>query len=229
MASRSPATRPSSSRVLLSVDVVLFTARDRTLSALLVGPTPSHHRDRWCLPAGTVRPGESVDDTATRIARETLGSAPSHLEQVAALGGGTRAGRDASLTVVYVGLVPGAGDPKTGSSWATSSEVGLLPARQREEVERAIAAVRAQLDHQPIAFRLLPDLFTLSDLQEIYEILLGRPLHKASFRRALHAAAIVEPTEQWRSEGRGRPAQLFRYAPPRRRRQRRGVRFDSLG
>jgi 8-oxo-dGTP diphosphatase len=72
----------------------------------------------------------------------------------------------------------------------------------------------------------LPQRFTLSDLQRVYEIMLGRRLHKASFRRALQAATLVEPTDEWRSEGRGRPAQLFRYAPKRKRRVRRGLRFD---
>jgi 8-oxo-dGTP diphosphatase len=74
----------------------------------------------------------------------------------------------------------------------------------------------------------LPQRFTLSDLQRVYEIMLGRRLHKASFRRALQAATLVEPTDEWRSEGRGRPAQLFRYAPKRRRRVRRGLRFDLV-
>lgn len=89
-------------------------------------------------------------------------------------------------------------------------------------------AIRARLDQSPIAFRLLPPTFTLSQLQEIYELLLGRRLHKASFRRALHASWLVEPTDEWRSEGRGRPAQLFRYAPRRRRGSRRGVRFEGV-
>jgi hypothetical protein len=71
--------------------------------------------------------------------------------------------------------------------------------------------------------------FTLTELQSMYELLLGRRLHKASFRRALQGAWLVEPTEEWRSEGRGRPAQLFRYAPRRRRSTRRGVRFELLG
>src|SRR6476469_6928022 len=83
-----------------------------------------------------------------------------------------------------------------------------------------------QVDQSPLAFRLLPPTFTLSDLQGIYELLLGRRLHKASFRRALQASYLVEPTDEWRSEGRGRPAQLFRYAPRKRRGARRGVRFD---
>ena len=95
-------------------------------------------------------------------------------------------------------------------------------------VDAAVDAVRRRIDQSPLAFRLLPPSFTLSELQSIYELLLGRTLHKASFRRALQAAFLVEPTDEWRSEGRGRPAQLYRYAPRRRRAARRGVRFDLI-
>src|SRR5581483_10783642 len=119
--------------------------------------------------------------------------------------------------------------PRRAGEWVALGELPQLPGRQRETVETALGAMRARVDQQPIAFRLLPPAFTLSELQAVYELLLGRRLHKASFRRSLHASALVEPTEEWRSEGRGRPAQLFRYAPPRRRRQRRGIRFDLLG
>jgi 8-oxo-dGTP diphosphatase len=106
-----------------------------------------------------------------------------------------------------------------------------LPAvapRQRTMVDAAMRTMQERLDQAPIAFRLLPSTFTLSDLQHMYELLLGKRLHKASFRRALRAAWLVEPTDEWRSEGRGRPAQLFRYAPKKRRRSHRGVRFDFL-
>ena len=90
-----------------------------------------------------------------------------------------------------------------------------------------VRSLRSRLDQGPMAFHLLPATFTLTQLQEIYELLLGRRLHKASFRRSLHAAWLVEPTDEWRSEGRGRPAQLFRYAPKKRRGVRRGVRFGG--
>jgi hypothetical protein len=93
-------------------------------------------------------------------------------------------------------------------------------------IDAAAAHVRGRVGQAPVAFRLLPSTFTLSQLQELYELLLGRRLHKASFRRSLQAARIVEPTEVWRSEGRGRPAQLFRYAPRKRRPAARGLRFD---
>src|SRR5207237_492051 len=84
-----------------------------------------------------------------------------------------------------------------------------LSPRQRAMVETATRTIQSRLDQAPIAFRLLPGTFTLSELQQMYELLLGKRLHKASFRRALQAAWLVEPTDEWRSEGRGRP---FSYA-----------------
>jgi 8-oxo-dGTP diphosphatase len=120
--------------------------------------------------------------------------------------------------------VPAGGE----QSWFALGDVPAVTPRQRALLDAALETIRVRLDQAPIAFRLLPATFTLSELQQTYELLLGRRLHKASFRRALQAAWLVEPTDEWRSEGRGRPAQLFRYAPRRRRNQRRGVRFDLL-
>src|SRR5258708_31130764 len=97
-----------------------------------------------------------------------------------------------------------------------------------EMAETNTKMIEGRLDQAPKAFRLLPPTFKLSELQQTYELLLGKRLHKASFRRALQGAWLVEPTEEWRSEGRGRPAQLFRYAPKKRRRPHRGIRFDFL-
>jgi hypothetical protein len=103
-----------------------------------------------------------------------------------------------------------------------------LPERQRRMVAGALDAVRTRLEQAPVAFSMLPKEFTLSDLQQTYETVLSRRLHKASFRRALQAAFLVEPTGEWRGEGRGRPAQLYRYAPRRRKGRRGGVRLDLL-
>jgi ADP-ribose pyrophosphatase YjhB (NUDIX family) len=117
-------------------------------------------------------------------------------------------------------------------AWMTWFPVMALPPvapRHKAMIETAVAALRDRMDSAPIAFRLLPTTFTLTELQEVYELLLGRRVHKASFRRSLQGAYLVEPTDEWRSEGRGRPAQLFRYAPRKRRGGRRGVRFELLG
>ncbi|HEY4217815.1 MAG TPA: NUDIX domain-containing protein [Gemmatimonadaceae bacterium] len=219
----------------LAVDVVLLTPRGNELAVLLVateGTRGARGRDRWSLPTDAPRGDESLDDTAARVARDVVGATPSLLEQSAAVGGARRSNDGGpvatQVSVGYFGLVPDGGRPESTKEWVGLSELPTLSARHREEIDLAVSAMRARVDQQPIAFRLLPPSFTLSELQSVYELLLGRRLHKASFRRSLHASALVEATDEWRSEGRGRPAQLFRYAPPRRKRARRGIRFDLL-
>src|SRR5213075_695411 len=149
---------------------------------------------------------------------------------VGASGEARRHPGDAQLSISFVGLVPH--DISSASSdavaWVDLDQLPPLAPRQRDMIDSAVESVRRRIDQSPLAFRLLPASFTLSELQGVYELLLGRRLHKASFRRALQAAFLVEPIDEWRSEGRGRPAQLYRYAPRRRRSGRRGVRFDLI-
>lgn len=221
--------RPSVRALTAAIDVVLLTPSDRTLAVLLLR-ADARARDRWLLPWDAPRHEESPDDAALRISRSVLGAPPAALEQIATFGDGRRHPGDARLSIAYFGLVPHgpashAGD---GAAWVDVGQLPLLAPRHRALAESAVEVIRRRIDRSPLAFRLLPPSFTLSDLQSIYELLLGRPLHKASFRRALQAAYLVEPTDEWRSEGRGRPAQLYRYAPRRRRASRRGVRFDSI-
>jgi 8-oxo-dGTP diphosphatase len=232
MPDRSSSARPAAASVprafTLTVDVVLFTPRGSEL-AVLLAPIGGRARDKVALPSDALRGDESLDEAATRISRDALGELPSFLEQAGAHGGARRQSDTAQIAVTYFGLVPVANGVHSEADWVAIGDLGeTLAVRQREEIEKAVAAMRAQVDQRPIAFKLLPAAFTLSELQSVYELLLGRRLHKASFRRSLHASALVEATDEWRSEGRGRPAQLFRYAPPRRRRARRGIRFDLL-
>lgn len=187
--------------------------------------------ERWALPWGAAHADERLDDAAQRVARESIGSAPAWISQVGAFTDGRHPG-EAELSVAYVAIAPlGTADESASDAteWRPVSDVAGVGERQGAILQAALSAVRDRLDLYPVAFRLLPTVFTLSELQRMYELLLGRRLHKASFRRALQAAYLVEPTDEWRSEGRGRPAQLYRYAPKRRRRGRRGVRFELLG
>lgn len=231
MPDRSSSARgaPRGARALsVGVDVVLFTPRMSELAVLLLPSQRARSRERWMLPQDGPRSDEALEQTGARIAREAIGSLPSYLGQAATTGGAAKATEGAQVTVVYFALVPTDDVALADAAWTALSDLPQLPGRQRQSVDAALAAMRALVDQQPIAFRLLPSSFTLSELQSVYELLLGRRLHKASFRRSLHASALVEATDEWRSEGRGRPAQLFRYAPPRRRKQRRGVRFDLI-
>lgn len=219
---------PRGKRPSYTVDVVAVTPRDGTLAVLLERRGGS--RDGWGLPYDVPLPGEPLERTATRVITRAAGAAPAWMGQIAAYDGLTSHPGASALSIGYVGLLPvGGGAPGPGGEWVALAGLPGLPERHGRILDDGIATLRDRLDLAPVAFRLLPASFTLSELQQIYELLLGRRLHKASFRRALQAAWLVEPTDEWRSEGRGRPAQLYRYAPKKRRRGRRGVRFDLLG
>ena len=224
------AARPGQRRATFSVDVVLLTPRGKQLAVLLVRADETRTRERWWVPHDEPLADESMIDAARRISADAAHVEPTWLEQVGAFGDGRRHPTETELSVAYVGVIPQGSALPNGadSTWFAVAELPALTPRQRTLVDAALDTIRVRLDQSPIAFRLLPPTFTLSELQQTYELLLGRRLHKASFRRALQAAWLVEPTDEWRSEGRGRPAQLFRYAPRRRRSQRRGVRFDLL-
>jgi 8-oxo-dGTP diphosphatase len=218
--------KPAVRRTTLAVDVVVLSPNADTLAVLLVRAAAGA-RERWTLPWDAPQATEGLEEAAARIAESALGTAPAFFEQVGAFADGKRHPGDAEVSIGIVALSPaGAGQPGGDAEWFPLAGLPALAPRHRAVVERAAAVVRQRVDQSPLAFRLLPPTFTLSDLQQIYELLLARRLHKASFRRALQASYLVEPTDEWRSEGRGRPAQLFRFAPKKRRGARRGVRFD---
>jgi 8-oxo-dGTP diphosphatase len=210
-----------------TVDAVLVTAMGSELAILLA--RSSSDRERWSLPWRIPQSGETLDAAAATTVKDALGDLPAWVEQIGAFGDGKRHPGETELSVAYLGLTPHeTASPGPGHTWFPVANPPPLAPRQRAMVDGATKALQSGLDQAPIAFKLLPATFTLSELQQMYELLMGKRLHKASFRRALQAAWLVEPMDEWRSEGRGRPAQLFRYLPKKKRRPHRGVRFDFL-
>jgi 8-oxo-dGTP diphosphatase len=209
-----------------TIDVALFSPRGRALSLLLV--KRAQEPNRYGLPFEIASADEGLESAARRLVRQHVGVEAAWIEQLGAFADGKDHPAGVSLSIAFVGVLPGA-PPAHSADWVALREVSALAARQREIADAALGTLRTSLDDAPIAFRLLSRLFTLSELQSMYELLLGRRLHKASFRRALLAASVVEATDDWQSKGRGRPAQFFRYTPRGRKANRRPIRFDMLG
>ncbi|MBA4073055.1 MAG: hypothetical protein C0497_14660 [Gemmatimonas sp.] len=207
-----------------TIDLVLCSARHGRLHVLVTksaGGTP-------VLPYAWSAEGEGLEQAARELARDVAGHPAAWL----ASGAATSAKRHpagAALSVPFIGVMGPTVVVPSGSAWHAVDALPALAPRQKAMAEGALDTLRLHMDLAPVAFRLLPAVFTLSELQQAYELLLGRHLHKASFRRALQAAYLVAPTDEWRSEGRGRPAQLFQYAPRKRRGNHRSVRFDLIG
>ena len=221
-----PVARAGRLPAAASLDLVCCSAVDRQLVVLT---HPTGRGATATLPWMVLDPTTALDAAASRFARAQLGRQAAWITQLGGSGEGRRHPSGAALSVSYVAVVPIGTAAPEGMRWDALTALPTFPARQAAMVTAAITALRDRMDLEPIAFRMLTAEFTLSELQDVYELLLGRRLHKASFRRALQGAYLVEPTDTWRSEGRGRPAQIFRYAPRKRRSVRRSVRFELLG
>jgi 8-oxo-dGTP diphosphatase len=182
--------KPVVRRTTLAVDVVVLSPRSDALAVLLVR-SPAGARERWSLPWDAPAIGEALEDAAARIAGAVLGSVPAFFEQVGTLSDGRRHPGDAEVSVGIAALSPaGSGAPSEEAEWFPLASLPTLAPRHRTIVDRAAAVVRQRVDQSPLAFRLLPPTFTLSDLQSVYELLLSRRLHKASFRRALRHSSV---------------------------------------
>lgn len=207
-----------------TIDLVLCSARAGRLHVLVVKSAAGKH----VLPFAWSVDGEALEQTARELARDITGHAAAWMAPGVALSG-KKHPAESALSVPYVGVMSATTPTPGGAAWFPVDALPALASRQRAMADGALETLRLHMDGAPVAFRLLPPAFTLSELQQAYELLLGRRLHKASFRRALQAAYLVEPTDEWRSEGRGRPAQLFRFSPRKRRGGHRSVRFDLIG
>ena len=205
----------------LTLDVAAFAIRDGALAVLV-----RRAGGRWELPRSAHEAGP-LDQAAARLARTSTGRV-GWLSLAGAFDDCDAHPSKAPLSLAFAALVPrdAADDLPDDHQWRPLEEIASLPARQRRIADAGLGLVRDRADRAPVAFRLLPAEFTLAELQRAYELLLGHPVHKASFRRSLGAAALVEPTGDWRTEGRGRPAQLYRLAKRKRRPAPRSVRFD---
>jgi 8-oxo-dGTP diphosphatase len=204
------------SKLLVTVDVVLLTIRERRLHLLLISRLAKPFENRHALPGGFVREDESLDNAAIRELREETGVDKVYLEQLYTFGDPKRDPRGRVITVAYCALVPHsqalqAGTDASEAAWFPVSELPALAFDHRKIVEYAHQRLRNKLDYTNVGFELLPGKFTLSELQAVHEAVLGENLDKRNFRRKIILKGIVKPTKEWRQTGR-KPAQLYRFS-----------------
>ncbi|AYG03812.1 NUDIX hydrolase [Gryllotalpicola protaetiae] len=213
--------------VSLAVSTVIFALRSsgrfgddegqRRLWLPLVRRIREPFDGRWALPGGPLGSDEGLAEAATSTLAKTTGLAPRYLEQLYAFGDPGRSGEDASrvVSVVYWALV---GDDEAKAArvgqnvrWFPADELPPLAFDHQLVVEYALWRLRNKVEYSRIASAFLGAAFTLAQLREVYEAVLGRALDPANFRRQIEASGAVEDTGEVLTGVRHRPPRLYRY------------------
>lgn len=210
-----PTGSHSSKLPAVTVDVVIFTLLDDELKVLLVQRPIAPFEGRWTLPGGFVQAHESLEDAARRILAEKGRIHNVWLEQLYTFGDPNRDPRARIITVTYFALVsPDKLQQKVGDdsvAWHSAYDHPDLGFDHSAIVSYAIQRLRYKLEYTAVAFQLLPEAFTLTELQNAYVHILREELDKRNFRRKVLATDLLEETGDVRS-GDHRPAKLYRFS-----------------
>jgi 8-oxo-dGTP diphosphatase len=204
-------------RAALTVDCVVFGFDEGELKVLLIQRALEPFKGKWALPGGFVRVDETVDEAARRELDEETGLKNVFLEQLYTFGTVDRDPRERVVSVAHYALVKlsdhkaKAATDAANAEWFPISKLPKLAFDHAEIVETALARLQSKVRYQPVGFELLPPKFTLSELQHLYEAVLGSELDKRNFRKKVLGFGLLMPLKESLSGGRHRPAQLFSF------------------
>jgi 8-oxo-dGTP diphosphatase len=204
-------------RPSVSVDVTLLTARDDTLEVFLIRRDEHPFKGDWSLPGGFVRLDESLEDAATRLLEGKTGLKDVFLEQLFTFGDVHRDPRTRVITVAYYALVPleklaklEVSDARALVPVGKALKLGLA-FDHAQILEMTLERLRGKLEYAPIGYELLPERFTLRELQALHETILGRKLNKDAFRRRMLAGGDLQGTGELETGQGFRPAEYYRF------------------
>ncbi len=204
----------------VTTDIVIFTIRQDQLKVLLIKRARPPFQGEWALPGGFVNLDESLEEGARRELEEETGVSGVYLEQLYTFGRPDRDPRERVITVAYYALIPTdtveirAASDAEGVSWFSLRELPELAFDHKEILALAHQRLVAKLDYSTIAFQFMPTSFTLSELQQVYELILGEELDKRYFRKRILSLGLVKETGKEKKAGAHRPAKLYRSIHP---------------
>ncbi len=204
----------------VTTDIVIFTIRHDELKVLLIKRAASPYQGSRALPGGFVNLDEDLERAARRELEEETGVAGVYLEQLYTFGQPDRDPRERVITVAYYALIPSdkmhirAASDAEAVAWFGIEEMPELAFDHADILEMAHERLVAKLDYSTIAFQFMPAVFTLSELQNVYELILRDSLDKRNFRKRILALDVIEATGKERRDGAHRPAKLYRVLDP---------------
>ena len=204
-------------RPALTVDGVIFGLDPAGLKVLLIQRDRPPFEGRWALPGGFVEMGETLDAAARRELAEETGLAGVFLEQLYTFGDPGRDPRGRVVSVAYYALVNLHDRPVIAASdarnaaWFAADDVPPLAFDHAEVLEVALNRLKGKVRYQPVGFELLPEQFTLGQLQRMYETILDRPLDKRNFRKKILGMDLLADTGEIQQDVAHRAARLYRF------------------
>jgi 8-oxo-dGTP diphosphatase len=200
----------------VAVTVVIFTVRDGSLSVLLIHRAADPFAGWWALPGGLLLAEETLDQAAARKLLAETGVSDVYLEQLytfdAPHGVAPATPVVAYFALVDINRVHLEERPSWTPAWFPVCELPELAFENDAIVRYALKRLRAKLGYSNVVYSLLPERFTLSQLQSVYEAIVGHPLDKRNFRKRILSLGFLSPTGETRLGGAHRPAHLYRFS-----------------
>lgn len=208
------ASYPASTRILVALDIIIFGFDGESLKLLLIKRNFEPQLGRWSLMGGFLNETENLDDAAERILLDLTGLRNNYLEQLHSFGSLHRDPVERTISVVYYSLVNIADQSSEAiqshnASWIDLSSKPDLIFDHDRMIEVAMQRLRYKAALHPIGFELLPEKFTLPQLQKLYEAMYGLTLDRRNFSRKIQATELLVATGEKDRESITKKAQLF--------------------
>jgi len=208
---------PIYKHAVIATDIIIFTVEESELKVLLIKMNKDPFIDCWAAPGGLIEGKESVDQAAERVLADKTGLKDVYLEQLYTFGEVKRDPFGRVVSVAYFALISSDGLKLVTSAehgqirWFGVGELPKLAYDHKDMVKVAIERLRGKLEYTNIVYSLLPESFTLSELQGAYEVILGRQLDKRNFRKKVLSLGMVRKTGKLDLGKKNRPAELYSF------------------
>lgn len=203
----------------VSIDCVLFGFDGGELKILLIERNEEPFKDWWALPGNLVGETESVDQSASRILYELTGLADIYMEQYYTFGEVNRHPQGRVISVAYYAMFRLGGEkalkPLTSyaknAQWINIKELPKLAFDHQHIFNKGLEKIKRRIKHLPIAFELLPEKFTLTQVQNVYELILGKKLDKRNFRKKILSFGVLKELNEKQKGVSFRAATLYKF------------------
>jgi len=200
----------------VACDIVVFGFDGTGLNVLLIKRGEEPYIDSWAFPGGFMKIDETAEQAAERELREETNVEDIHMEQLQAFSGIDRDPRERVLSIAFLAFVRQegfeviGGDDAKEAQWFPVNDLPTLAFDHQHIMEVALDRLRWKITYEPLAFHLLNSTFTMTQVQTIYEAVLGQKFDRRNFHKKMIAMGYIVPTDQ-QIRNNGRPGTLYTF------------------